>query len=127
LVSRLIRPEQKVGILTARPNLTERHFNGVGWSSKDVPVVVQAMPSDAVFIDGKVDVESDVLEREMLEVASRLHGEHPEVGALVLECTNFVPFSAAMRHATGLPIFDLYTLGVQAYLATVGAEFGKTL
>jgi len=42
---------------------------------------------------------------------------------LVLECTNFVPFSQAMRRATGLPVLDLYTLVMQMYEATWGHEF----
>ena len=33
IVSRLLRPDQKVGVLTERPHLTERHFQGVGWSA----------------------------------------------------------------------------------------------
>ena len=40
LVSRLLRPDQKVGVLTERPHLTERHFQAVGWSARDVPVVM---------------------------------------------------------------------------------------
>lgn len=51
---------------------------------------------------------------------------HPEVGALVLECTNFVPFSQAIRDATRLPVFDLYTLVMQAYEATWGHDFGAS-
>ena len=129
--ARVIGPERRVTILTERPNLTERHFNGVGWSSKDVPVSVVAMPPDAefpkVFIDQRLEADSDVLEREMIEVATRATREHPDTGALVLECTNFVPFSAATRRATGLPVYDLYTLVMQVHLATKGQEFPRGL
>jgi hypothetical protein len=127
IAARMIRPDQKVGILTERPNLTERHFEGVGWSSRDIPVVVRALPPDAVFpavyIDDALEADTTVLERELVELASGLVYEHPEVGAIVLECTNFVPFSQAMRRPTGRPIFDLYTLVIQTYLATKGNDF----
>jgi hypothetical protein len=76
-----------------------------------------------VFIDNAPESDPAVLERELVELATGLVAEHPEVGAIVLECTNFVPYSGAMRLATGVPIFDLYTLVMQTYLATVGAEF----
>jgi hypothetical protein len=126
LVARLLRPDQKVGVLTERPDLTERHFLGAGWSPRDVPVVVEALPPDAVFptvfIEDSLEADTGVLEQELVELARRTVHEHPEVGALVLECTNFVPYSQAMRRATGLPVFDLYTLVMQTYLATVGAE-----
>jgi hypothetical protein len=127
-VSRVIGPGKRVGILTERPNLTERHFDGVGWSAKDIPVTVCAMPEAAVFpkvfIDQSITADREVLEREMVDLALRTASE-PGVGALVLECTNFVPFSQAMRRATGLPVYDLYTLVMHTYLATAAPEFPR--
>ena len=128
-VSRVIGLGKRVAILTERPNLTERHYNGVGFSAKDIPITVCAMPEDAVFpkvfIDQSLTADRDVLEREMVELATRAVKEHPDTGALVLECTNFVPFSQAMRRATGLPVYDLYTLVMQTYLATAAPEFPR--
>jgi len=126
LVSRLLRPDQKVGILTERPHLTERHYRGVGWSAEEIPVVLESLPPDAVFptvfIENGLESDTAVLEREMVDLAVRTVRDHPEVGALVLECTNFVPYSQAMRRATGVPVYDLYTLVMQTFLATVGSE-----
>jgi Asp/Glu/hydantoin racemase len=130
-VSRTIGAGKRVVILTERANLTERHFNGVGWSAKDVPVSVVAMPDGAefpkVFIDQRETADRDVLEREMVELARSALQKHPDVGALVLECTNFVPFAQAMRRATGLPVYDLYTLVMQVHLATAGSTFPRGL
>jgi Asp/Glu/Hydantoin racemase len=127
MAARMVGPDRVVGILTERPNLTERHFTAVGWSPHETPVVVSALPDDAVFptvfIDGAVEADVDVLERELVEAAVSLTQTHPEVGAIVLECTNFVPFSQAMRRATGVPVFDLYTLVMQVHGATAGHDF----
>lgn len=127
IVSRMLRPDQKVAVLTERPHLTERHFTGVGWSPSEIPVVVAALPPDAVtptvFIDGAGEADFAVLEAEMVAFARRTVAEHPEVGALLLECTNFVPFSQAIRRATGLPVFDLYTLVAPTVLAILGHDF----
>jgi hypothetical protein len=46
IVSRLLRPDQKVGVLTERPHLTERHFQAVGWSAAEIPVVLESLPPD---------------------------------------------------------------------------------
>jgi hypothetical protein len=123
--SRIIGPAKRVGILTERPNLTERHFNGVGWSARDIPVAVTAMPDGAyfptVYIDNTPEADPERLERDMIELATRAVREHPDTGALVLECTNFVPFSQRLRQLTGLPIFDLYTLVAHTRLASDGA------
>lgn len=128
LVSRLLGPGKRIAVLTERPNLTERHFNGAGWSATEIPVTVCAMPEGAVFptvfIDQSLTADRDILEREMVELAQRAAKE-PGVGALVLECTNFVPFAQAMRRATGLPVYDLYTLVMQTYLATAAPEFPR--
>jgi len=128
-VSRVVAPGKRVGILTERPNLTERHFNGVGWSAKDVPIAVIAMPDGAtfpkVYIDNEPTADPAVLESDMLELATRAVREHPDIGAFVSECTNFVPFSHAIREATGLPVFDLYTLVQQTHLATAGPDFPR--
>ena len=48
--------------------------------------------------------------QEHLTVARRLVAEHPQIGALVLECTNMPPYRADIQHATGLPVFDITTL-----------------
>ena len=128
LVSRLLGPGKRIAVLTERPNLTERHFNGAGWSAREIPVTVCAMPEGAVFptvfIDQSLTADRDILEREMVELAQRAAKELG-VGALVLECTNFVPFAQAMRRATGLPVYDLYTLVMQTYLATAAPEFPR--
>jgi hypothetical protein len=128
-VAKTLKPEQKVCIVTERPHLTERHFAGVGWSSKDQPAIVAAMPESArfpkTFIDDSTEADAEVLESDVVETARTALRNSPEIGAFVLECTNFVPFSQAVRAATNLPVFDLYTMVMQVYLATTGRAFPR--
>lgn len=42
--------------------------------------------------------------------AHSLIASHPEVGAIVLECTNMPPYAEAVRVATGVPVHDITTL-----------------
>ena len=53
---------------------------------------------------GTLDV--DAVEREVVEAALEVQAEHPEVGAVLLECSDLPPYSAAVQAATGLPVFD---------------------
>jgi maleate cis-trans isomerase len=46
----------------------------------------------------------------MVHVARNLVYEHPEVDALVLECTNMPAYARAVQQATHLPVFDIVTL-----------------
>ena len=136
LAARLVGPKKRVAIITSRDELTERHYTGTGWSSQEIPVVVTVLPQDAQMTNtysSKVpeaehpQADQDTLERELVTAARTTVAEHPDVGAIVLECTNYVPYATAMRRAVGLPVFDLYTLVMQTYQATAPREFPRTL
>lgn len=90
----MINRRRKVGILTASAaSLTNRHFAGIG--IEDIPVVVMGM-EDAeefteVFIEGKPALDPEKVRKEMIRAAERMALLHPDIGALVLECTNMPP------------------------------------
>lgn len=115
MVARLLSPDQKVGILTARaPGLTERHFNGVGWSSDEIHVVVAGMEDEPAW-QASIGRNLPSLDRPAVEsaVVRRVNAmieRDPSIGAFVLECTNLPPYAAAIQRATGRPVFDIVTL-----------------
>lgn len=129
MAASVINAEQRVAIITARTVLTERHFNGVGWSEQDIPVIQVAPAEDgpfiATFVGNAPEADPDEIDREVAAVTRDLLTHHPEVGAIVLECANLAPFGPTVRSVSGLPVFDLYTLGMHAYLATVGTDFDE--
>ncbi len=104
---------RRVGIITASaPALTARHLAAVGVAA-DTPVA--GFESDShfhrVIVDGEgIALDRDQVEAELIDVAIRLCRAHPEVSALVLECTNLPPWSAALQRATGLPVHDIRSL-----------------
>ena len=55
----------------------------------------------------ELDVELARLDN--VEAAERLVGDNPDIGAIVLECTNMVPYAADIRVSTGLPVFSIET------------------
>ncbi|MFM7347438.1 MAG: hypothetical protein ACKO1J_18960 [Tagaea sp.] len=62
--------------------------------SKAVPAMVDAIDAARDVVGAGVD----------------LVAKHPEIGALVLECTNMPPYAAALAEATRLPVYDIYTM-----------------
>ena len=54
---------------------------------------------------------------EHVRVARRLVSDHPDVGAIVLECTNMPPYADDVRRALGLPVFDIVSLVTLAHRA----------
>ena len=122
LVQRMLGRTRRVGILTADAScLTESHFNGVGWSSTEIPIAVEGMESyssftDTIFEDGLAwDVET--VTAEVVHASQKLARGHPDIGAIVFECTNLPPYAAAVQHATGLPVFDILTLADMTHRA----------
>ncbi|MEO3777544.1 aspartate/glutamate racemase family protein [Micromonospora sp. B11E3] len=114
LVHRMVGPERPVGLLVAdEAALTPRHLTAVGAAS--VPVRVTGMADQPEFrevmLEGRRDaLDADRLEREVLGRVDRLAETHPDLGALVIECTDLVPFAHAIQARLGLPVFDIVTL-----------------
>ena len=47
---------------------------------------------------------------------------HPDVGAIVLECTNMPPYTADIQRETGRPVFDIVSLVTLVHDALVAAQ-----
>lgn len=112
LLAPMLKGGQAVGILTADGRkLGERHFQGVGITC--VPKVVYGMEGTAfgeVFVGDSPTLDRATAEREMRAVARRMVDEHPEIGPIVLECTNMPPYARAVADVTGRPVYDITTL-----------------
>ena len=119
MVHRMLKPEQWVGLLVAKASaLTRRHLAAIG--AAEVPVCVAGMEDQPEFrevmLEGRRDdLDVDRLEREVLSQASRLKALNPKMGALVIECTDLVPFAATIQHRLDLPVFDIVTLTEMVY------------
>lgn len=114
LVHRMLPPGRAVGILTVdASSLGADHFAGAG-ISPDIPTVVAGLETEKEFtrvlLDDLLELDVEAARQEHLTVVRRMVEAHPEVGAIVLECTNMPPYRADIEALTGLPVFDITTL-----------------
>jgi Asp/Glu/hydantoin racemase len=58
----------------------------------------------------KQDMDVALAEQDILDAGRALVARHPDIGAIVLECTNMPPYARALRDRLGLPVFDIYSL-----------------
>ena len=129
MVHRMLQPQQKVGVITADSRfLTPAHYSGVG--AGEVPVIVRGMEGEEelnrVLLDNEPELNVEKAEGDMTRVALRMVEEHPEVGALVFECTNMPPYAQAVQKAVGMPVFDIVSLTNYVYRSAGGGNgFGK--
>ena len=113
MIARMLQSSKKVGIITADARyITPQHYAGVGIDSDSVRLIgledCQEF-TEVVFRD-KPDMDVDVVQSEVLRAADTLMSHHPEVGAILLECSLLPPFAYAVQQATKLPVFDFTTL-----------------
>lgn len=60
---------------------------------------------------------------EVVGAAQELVKNHPNVRAIVLECTNMPPFTRAVEKATGRKVWDILTLGRWLYNGAVSPDW----
>ena len=103
---------RRVGVVTAdAASLTPAHLLGAG-AAEDTPVegLSPDSPFQATLLDNRPELDPGLAEAATVAAALRLTHRYPEVGAIVLECTNMPPYAEAVRAATGLPVHDITTL-----------------
>jgi len=112
LVAASLPTGRRVGVLTVDATaLTPAHLAAAG-APGDVPVegiedgdaLAPAIRTDAPTLD------LAAAERDVLAAGERLVAAHPEVGAVVLECTNMAPYAAALARRLALPVYDIVSL-----------------
>ena len=105
-------PGKRVGVLTiSRANLGPGHLAAAGMAP-DTPVegTDTGREFSRVILGDAPQMDVAAARQDHLEAAQRLLSRHPETGAIVLECTNMVPFAADIRRATGVPVYSIYSL-----------------
>jgi Asp/Glu/hydantoin racemase len=127
MVHRLLAPGRRVGIMTVNaPSLSPEHLVGAG-ITPDIPLAVVGMETEKEFtrvmLDDEMELDVDAARAEHIRIARRLVTEHPDVGAIVLECTNMPPYADDIRRETGLPVFDITALVRMAHDA-IAASIG---
>jgi len=108
-VQSLLPPGKRVGVLTVDARaLTSDHLEAAG-VAPDTPVIGTEGGREftRVLIGNEERLDIAAAEQDLLDAGRALIARHPEVGAVVLECTNMAPYSSALRRALGVPIYDI--------------------
>jgi hypothetical protein len=112
-VQATLPPGKRVGVITvSASSLTPRHLEAAG-VPLDTPFVGTESGKEffRVLIKGeKQDMDVDLAAQDILDAGKTLLARHGDIGAIVLECTNMPPYAHALRQATGLPVYDIYSL-----------------
>lgn len=112
-VQATLPPGKRVGVVTVSGStLTPAHLESAG-VPLDTPVVGTENGREffRVLIKAeKDDMDIALAQQDIVDAGKELVARHPDVGAIVLECTNMPPYSAALQAEVGLPIYDIYSM-----------------
>lgn len=103
-----------VGVITANASrLTPAHFTACG-VGPGITLHVAGMEDQPEFrgavLEEKGTLDSTRIEAEVSAVAAELVARHPEIGAVLLECSDLPPYAQAVQAVTGRPVFDFNSM-----------------
>ncbi len=112
-VQATLPPGKRVGVVTvSAASLTPRHLAAAGVST-DTPIVGTEHGQEffrVLILGDKPDMDVGLATQDILDAGRSLMRTHPEVGAIVLECTNMPPYAHALQRLLGVPVYDIYSL-----------------
>ena len=112
-VQATLPPGRRVGVVTiSGASLTGAHLAAAG-VPPDTPVAGTEGGRELfrVLIKAEAeDLDVALAEQDILDAGRDLMARHPDIGAIVLECTNMPPYAAALRDAVQVPVYDIYSM-----------------
>jgi hypothetical protein len=134
MAQQLIGSEDVVGVLVANKRaVLDRHLEAVGIRQGSNYVLAGAMDEDRCSEFDHIWTEAlrtdpptiyyDKAEEEFLNVAADFYQSHPNMAAIVLECTGFPPFARALQREIDIPIFSWGTMLDYAFSVVVHRDY----
>lgn len=121
-----IKPSQKVGIITANGKVLSKapalKKCGVENSSRIVIVGAEKLTQMHNILAEVGHYNPAVFEKELVCLAEEMVGKNPEIGAILLECSNMPSYAWAIQRKVQLPVFDFYTLVNWVHSAMVRSQ-----
>ena len=112
MVNRILPEAKRAGILTiSASTLTDDHL-----ARANVPAGTPIGSTEGgqefsrVILGNHEALDVDLARAENVAAAKDLVAAHPDLGAIVLECTNMCPYAHDIQQETGLPVFSMIDL-----------------
>ncbi len=126
LIERVLPPGRRVGVLTvSAASLTAEHLVAAG-ADPTTPIVGTDGGSEftRVMLDDDERLDAAAAERDILDAGDTLVARHPETGAVLLECTNMVPYARALSDHLRLPVYSIYSFVAWFQAGLAPRDFG---
>lgn len=111
IVQALLPPGKRVAVLSiSKSTLTPELLKASG-APLDTPVggTDDGQEFSRAILNDEPTLDIDLARADLIDAANSLLKDHPETGAIVLECTNMVPYAADLNRVLGLPVYSIYS------------------
>lgn len=112
MANRTLPSGKRAGILTiSGSSLTEVHL-----AKAKVPEGTPIGTTEGgqeftrAILGDEMTLDVEKARTDNVEAALAMKNAHPDMGAIVLECTNMCPYAADIREETGLPVYSIVSL-----------------
>jgi hypothetical protein len=125
-IERVLPPGKRVGVLTISAEaLTPEHLRSAG-ADLATPIVGTDGGSEftRAILNDEERLDVAAAERDILAAGDNLMANYSGIGAVLLECTNMVPYARALARRLRLPVFSIYTFVTWFHAALVPRDFG---
>lgn len=112
MINRMLPAGRIAGILTiAASSLSEEHLK-LANIPENTPIGTTEGGNEftRVILNNENVLDVKQAQQDNIQAALKLQQDNPNLGAIVLECTNMVPYAEAIAQASGLPVFSIETL-----------------
>lgn len=112
MVNQTLPRGKRAGILTiSASSLTDAHLTAAGVpDGTPIGTTEGKREFTRAILDNELKLDVDAARQDNVDAALDLMAAHPEIGALVLECTNMCPYAADIQAATGVPTHSILDL-----------------
>jgi hypothetical protein len=126
MIYRGLKTGKRIGIMCADgPAMTPTLLKACG-VTEDIPIAVVGLEEQPQFrgitySTGEFDYSQ--IEQEVVDGALKLVRDYPDIGAILLECSDMPPFAWAVQKAVKLPVFDFITMINWLYQSVVQRQY----
>lgn len=126
VIKNALRPDQKVGVMCAEfEALSPETLGACGADPSDIVVYgAQDLTEFQNILKCTGHYNPVKMRDQLVGLSKKLVSENPDVGAILLECSDMPPFAWSIHNATGLPVFDFITMINWIHSAVVRRPFG---
>lgn len=121
LIKTAISEKKKIAVLAASgDNISDELLSNVGTDTGRLVIEnIGGLESFSAIRYGRTELDNGRLTDDLCKVAVDLIRREPDIGAILLECSDLPPYAKAIQSVTGLPVFDFNTMIDMVYHSVV--------